>query len=465
MTDEAQFGSAADSRVRNPQGRLRRPRAGGLDAGLARPSRSGEAVATFGLQQFSADPQAEVEREAAHRQFGFRHPADRSRQRLEFAAIQEIGEFAFQFDQRFDLRDQLLELIFERRGRGQALERFDLAFDVGDAVTDERGGFVSGARGLQPLARQLLEFLQLRDVRFAVRPADLVGVVRPFGPVRPAPARDRFAALARVRLAADLRPEFPGQRFQPASRWRRPGRSPLRVRATLPVSSASANFSSSCWVRSSPPTTRITSASSADAGRSARIPLTSVSTLGTAPRISSAASSRTFAFVSPPSTSPSNSLSREAFASWSTLQIASACETHSVWDSRASSPSPVEELEPPPHPATSTATAKAPTSDDSNRIRISPTLAFPISFVSRPRSLWTRPTPDARRPRSGRFGVVVQRHRCLATPMRGYAGRRLEARRADSGRSSRRPPRRGVKTLRKSVIGLPDGVAGRPGSR
>jgi hypothetical protein len=70
--------------------------------------------------------------------------------------------------------------------------------------------------------------------------------------------------------------------------------------------------------------------------------------LGTAPRISSAASWRTFAGVSPPSTSPLNALSREALASRSMLQIASACESHSVWVNRASPPSPAEVLE--PHP-------------------------------------------------------------------------------------------------------------------
>ena len=66
-----------------------------------------------------------------------------------------------------------------------------------------------------PLGDCRVEFLQFRGVRFVSGSADLVGVVRPFGPTRFAFAADRFGARARVRPAADLGPEFPRQRFQP----------------------------------------------------------------------------------------------------------------------------------------------------------------------------------------------------------------------------------------------------------
>jgi len=345
----------------------------------------------------------------------------------------------------FGLCDQLLELIFERFGRGQALERFDLTFDVGDSVTDERGGLRVGrarssAPPCPPTASSSSTFAMFR---FAVRPADLVGVVRPFGPTGSAP---RPLPLRRPHPSAACRrpsPRVPPPVLAAASRSPRPGRSPLRVRGRSPVSNASASFSSSCAVRSSPTVDPDRLRFVRPAPAAARgFPLTSVfdARHGAADQLGGFfADLRVRQAHLPPA--PRIRFRARRSLRGRRCRSRRPCETHSVWDSRAffaprRSRSSSHRRIPPP----AQRPAKAPTSDDSKAHPKSPPLSlfrsgsfFP--FAKPRESTDPRCATD---PEAARFGgrrpsgTGALPHRCG-----GYAGRRLEARPSRLGKEHR----------------------------
>jgi hypothetical protein len=235
--------------------------------------------------------------------------------------------------------------------------------------------------------------------------------------------------------------------------------------AALPDSSASAIRISRSTMASTCPIIASKEPSRAGGGMTPANDPTSRSTRWTPLRTSSAASPRAFGVVNPRPNSVLVSSRTRSFASLFARQIAFAWSSHParppVDSVRVRSDVvglPTELNDEPPQPPKARATSKAVAPRPDQKCR-PPTSPLPVDLGG------NLPAPDARRPRSGRFGVVVQLHRRLATPVRDVAGRRLEARRADSGKILAGGSGRRVKGLRKFVIGLPDGRPGRPPPR